>query len=476
MGEKTKKKRNPNREAAVITYFFLILFLAMMAYFVYFQVVQSETFINSPYNSLQNLFSEYVVRGDIVSADGKVLATTVTDEDGTETREYPYANMFAHVVGYSTNGKFGLESQENFNLLRSHTFILDRIWNEIKGEKNQGDTVVTTLRYDLQAAAYDALGNYDGAVVVMQPSTGKILCMVSKPDFDPNSIASDGVTIISLSQSCVLVNRATQGKYTPGSTFKIVTLLEYYRENADSCEDYTFDCTGEYTVDGRTIYCASRKTHGTQTLMEAFSNSCNGAFADLALSLDLNSYADLCDSLLFNQDLPIALESSKSSFTLDEDATTSEIMETGFGQGNTLMSPLHMLLIVSAIANDGTLMTPYLVDYVESSDDNLVLENESSVYGQLMTSDEASFLQEYMRSVVTSGTASALSSSSYTAYGKTGTAEVSDSTDETNSLFIGYATKEGYEDIAIAVVVEDSGYGSTYAVPVAKQVFEAYFQ
>ena len=477
MAEKRKKAktRNPNREATVVTYFFLILFLAMMAYFVYFMVVESEDFINNPYNTLQNLFSERIVRGDIVSADGEVLATTATDEEGNETREYPYGRVFAHVVGYATNGKFGLENQENFDLLRSHTSLPTRIMNDIRDEKSQGDTVVTTLRADLQQIAYDALGDYDGAVVLLEPSTGKILCMVSKPDYDLNTIEEDWDAINSDSESSVLVNRATQGKYAPGSTFKIVTLLEYYRENSSNYDDFSFDCAGEYTSDGQTIHCASNKKHGTETLKDAFANSCNSAFAYLSLSLDVSSYASLADSLLFNQSLPIELESSKSSFTLDADASDSLIMETGIGQGNTLVSPLHMALIVSAIANDGTLMTPYLVDYVESDDGTLVSQNEAVEYGALMTQDEAAVLQEYMRSVVTDGTASALNSSNYTAYGKTGTAQVSDTTDQTNAWFVGYASKSGYEDIAIAVIVEDSGSGSSYAVPIASKIFEAYF-
>ncbi len=477
MAEKRRKskKRNPNREASVITYFFLLLFLAMMAYFVYFMVVESEDFINNPYNSLQNLFSERIVRGDILSADGEILATTTTDADGNETREYPYGRVFAHVVGYASNGKFGLESQENFNLLRTHTSLLDQIISDIKDEKTQGDTVTTTLRTDLQQIAYDALGSYDGAVVVMEPSTGKILCMVSKPDFDPNTIAQDWDAINADSTSGVLVNRATQGKYAPGSTFKVITLLEYYRENTSDYTDFSFDCVGEYTSDGQTIHCASNKKHGTETLKDAFANSCNSAFAYLSLSLDVSSYASLADSLLFNQSLPLELESSKSSFTLDETASDSLIMETGIGQGNTLVSPFHMALIVSAIANDGTLMTPYLVNYVEAEDGTLVSQNEATEYARLMTKNEAAFLQEYMRSVVTDGTASALDSSVYTAYGKTGTAQVSDTTDQTNAWFVGYASGSGKKDIAIAVIVEDSGSGSSYAVPIAQKIFEAYF-
>ena len=127
-------------------YTFLVLFVCMMGYFAYFEFVRSEDFINSPYNKRQDLFAQKVVRGEILSADGYVLADTVTDADGQEYRQYPYDNLFAHVVGFATNGKAGLESTENFDLLRSHTFFLEKIVNELQGEKNVGDNVRYTWK------------------------------------------------------------------------------------------------------------------------------------------------------------------------------------------------------------------------------------------------------------------------------------------------------------------------------------------
>jgi peptidoglycan glycosyltransferase len=151
------------------------------------------------------------------------------------------------------------------------------------------------------------------------------------------------------------------------------------------------------------------------------------------------------------------------------------VMETGIGQGKTLVSPLHMLLLASAIDNDGVLMTPYLVDHTENPAGILVSETAQKEYGTLMTEDEAGLLQKYMRAVVTDGTGSKLSGQSYEASGKTGTAQVSDTSDQTNAWFVGYAKKEGYEDLAVAIVVENSGAGSTYAVPIAQKIFDTYF-
>lgn len=181
------KKSGRNLEFLIITYLFLAIFIGMISYFIYFQMVKSESVINSSYNSRLDLYAEHVIRGDITTADGTVLAKTTVSDDGSETREYPYGRMFAHVVGYTNNGKGGLESQYNFNLLRSHSFFLTQIINDLKNKKNIGDTLVTTLDYDLQETAYKALEDRDGAVVVMEVKTGKILALVSKPDFDPNT-------------------------------------------------------------------------------------------------------------------------------------------------------------------------------------------------------------------------------------------------------------------------------------------------
>ena len=150
-------------------------------------------------------------------------------------------------------------------------------------------------------------------------------------------------------------------------------------------------------------------------------------------------------------------------------------METGIGQGKTLVSPLHMMLVASAIDNDGTLMTPYMVDHTQNAAGVEVKKNDPKEYGTLISKREARLLQKYMRSVVTSGTGTKLAGQSYEASGKTGTAQVSDSSDQTNAWFVGYAKKDGYNDLAIAVVVENSGAGSTYAVPIAKKVFDVYF-
>ena len=482
--DENKKKKNKNKnekqmhndwEFSVVKYFFVLLFLALLTHFINFQINESETFINNDYNSREELFAERVIRGDILSADGLTLAETIVKEDGTEERNYPYGNLFSHIIGYSTNGKMGVEKLANFHLLKSHVSMEEKVDVELSEAKYEGDNVITTLNVNLQQVALEGLAWYEGAVVVMEPSTGKILAMVSKPNFDPNLVEEEWEYLISEDNtSTVLLNRATQGLYPPGSTFKIVTTLAYMRQNVEN-KTYAFVCSGKLAAGGSVIHCYKNRNHGSIDLEESFAESCNSSFASIGLSLDKEGFLSVCNRLLFNQELPTQLVYSKSSFQLTSDADEATVMQSAIGQGTTLVTPFHMALLTSAIANNGTLMTPYVIDRVENHLGNVVKTYEPSVYSQLMTYDEAAELQTYMRAVVEEGTGTKLKSKNYTASGKTGSAEFSSNADACHSWFVGFAHQEGKNDIAVAVLVEEAGSGSSVAVPIAKKIFDAYF-
>lgn len=469
--EITKKKKKRNREYAFVSYFFAAVFFSMIAYLIYFNSVKSDDFINSPYNTRQDTFSDRVVRGKILSADGQVLAQTNVAEDGTEERYYPFSNMFAHVIGYDTNGKSGLESEANFSLLSSHAFFLDQMKNQFLNQKNMGDTVVSTLDSRLQQTAYNALGDRRGAVVVLEASTGKILAEVSRPDFDPNTLSQNWDILVNDENDSSLLNRATNGAYPPGSTFKIVTALDYFRSKG-TFEGYSYLCQGSITVGDHSIQCYHGHVHGQEDFYSAFANSCNCAFADIGISLGGSSIRNTAEDLLFNKALPLN-SYRKSSFTLDGKSGTSTVMQTAIGQGETLVSPMHMALITAAVANNGMLMKPYLIDRIENDSGDLVKRTQSSTYKRLMSSNEANLLGKMMRQVVTSGTASALNGRSYTVAGKTGSAEFNEQGDS-HSWFVGYTNVDNPE-LVIAVIVENGGAGSEAAVPIAGQVFDAYY-
>lgn len=472
MQKRTKKKKVSNKEFASVTYFFVALFLVMMGYIVYFNAVKSKEIINSPYNVRLDSMADRVVRGNILDNDGNVLAETIVSEDGTEYRNYPYGEVYAHVVGYDSLGKSGLESTENFDLLTSNAFFLERLAKEFREEKNMGDTVVTTLDTELQKAAYDALGSYKGAVVVMEASTGKVLAMVSKPTFNPNTITEDWEWLTT-DENSTLLNRAMQGAYAPGSIFKVITTLEYMRENA-AYEDYSYYCEGEFTEGDTTIHCANNRVHEEEDLAISLANSCNASYSNIGLKLKLASFRKTAEELLFNSKLPTLLPYSKSKFQLTKDSPESEVMMTAIGQGKTQVSPYHMALISAAIANGGTLMQPYLVDQITNYTGTTIRKNLPEKYGTLMTSKEAAQLKEYMTGVVEFGTGTALSGESYTVAGKTGTAEYSSDKEKSHSWFTGFTNVDNPE-LVISVVVESADKSGMSAVTVAKKVLNAYY-
>lgn len=471
---KNSMEKKADKSILGITYVIVGLFLCLAGYFCYFLQVQSETVINNSYNARLDSFSDRIIRGEILSSDGTVLARTNVAEDKTEVREYPYGSLFAHVVGYSDHGKTGLESLANFYLLSSHMNLVEQTVNELSDIKNMGDRVVTTLDVQLQQVASDALGDRKGAVVVMEPDTGKILAMVSKPGFDPNQLGSQWESLISGDNTeAQLLNRASQGLYPPGSTFKIVTLLEYIREHPDTWEGFTYDCNGTYEYGDYKISCYHGNAHGSQSLLQAFANSCNGAFASLGITMDLEHMKQTGEELLFNQELPFAMAYNKSSYTMGSDASDWERLQTAIGQGSTQITPLHNALITAAIANGGTLMKPYLIDHVESAVGEEVKKFLPAAYGNLMTAQEASTLSMFMRSVVTDGTGSAVRTDAYSVAGKTGSAEF-ETGKETHAWFTGFAPAEDPK-LVVTVLVEEAGSGGHVAAPIARNIFDTYF-
>ncbi|MGN0354967.1 MAG: peptidoglycan D,D-transpeptidase FtsI family protein [Muricoprocola sp.] len=474
-------KKVRNKFYTRVAYLFSALFLSLVGYLVYFNVQMADSLNNNPYNAKLDANTSQVIRGRICSADGEILAATNVEEDGSESRVYPYSNIFSHVVGYNTLGKSGLEAIYNNDLMKSNSSILDQIGSENNNTKLNGDNLVLTLDSRLQQAAYNALGAYRGAVVVMDPSTGKILAMVSKPDFDPNNIENEWEELNADDSRSPLLNRATQGLYPPGSTFKIVTALEYLREHPTDYQNYSYDCQGYTESDDVTIKCYDYEVHGYEDLKASFQHSCNTSFANIGLQVDLSQFRKLAEELLFNQKLPTVLAYSQSRFDLDENSSAGDIMTTSIGQGNTLVSPFHMALITCAVANDGMLMYPYVVDRVENSKGVLVNQTKPMQYKELMSSSEASILKDFMQSVVEGGTASSLAGYGYTVAGKTGSAEYevdgntgAEENFSTHSWFVGFSNVED-PDIVVSIIAEDGGTGSSAAVPIAREIFNTYY-
>ncbi len=446
----------------------------MMVYTCHYAAANRQTLINNSYNGRQEIFVAQNTRGTIYAAGGQVLAETRTDENGRETRAYPYENLFAHAVGYASNGKFGIEADSNYYLINSNAKLSDKVASDLEGKKYPGDSVYSTLDVDIQEVAYQSLGIYKGAVIVTEPSTGRVIAMVSKPDFDPNRIDEMWDDLIRDKESTVLLNRATQGLYPPGSTFKIVTALEYIRENPDTYDQYSYQCSGRFSLGEDVINCYHGTVHGSVDFKKSFAKSCNASFANIGMQLDRAKFGATLNSLLFNSKLPAAFAYNQSRLTVDENTSDSDVIQAAIGQGTTQITPLHLNMITCAVANKGMLMRPYLVDCVKNNEGNIIKQFHPSAYRRLLSETEAAALGELMQEVVKSGTGTKLAGLTYTAAGKTGSAEYNNVKGDSHAWFTGFAPAEDPQ-VCVTVIIEGAGSGGDYAVPIAKRIFDEYF-
>ncbi len=471
--KKTKKIRS--YPIIVLTAFYGLLFGTMLIYICNYSYRNKQVLLNNNYNTRQQILANQNTRGSIVSRDGDLLAYSETGEDGKDKRVYPYNEEFAHVVGYASNGKSGLEALTNYYLINTSADLSEKVEYDLEGKKYPGDNVITSLDVKLQKVAFNALAARKGAIVVSDPKTGQILAMVSKPDFDPNKIQEEWERLINdTSGNAMLVNRATQGLYPPGSTFKIVTSLAYLRDHPDEIDSYRYSCNGRFTHEDESISCFHGESHGSVDFYTSFAKSCNSSYANMGLNISRSTFNKTLDDLMFNQDIPVSLSHSTSTAIYDKDTTSASVMQLSIGQGTTGVSPIHMNLITSAIANDGVLMKPYLVTEIKAADGKTVKSYSPEKYKKLMTEEEAETLTQMMIQVVESGTGTKLKGQSYTAAGKTGSAEFNTLTSDSHAWFTGFAPAEDPE-ICVTIIVENAGSGGSYAVPIAKRIFDAYF-
>lgn len=468
-----KKKQKPeiDRQKQALGHMrilFLLSFAGLIVYLIYFMLFQADNLLINTYNPRLAQLESNIIRGKILDNDGEILVDTLVAEHGSMNREYPYGSAFAHVLGYSQQGKTGLEATSDMAMLRSNMSISQKIYFDLTKQKKYGDNVVTTLDLDLQLKADEILGGYKGAIVALEPSTGKILCMVSKPDFQPAEVAVNWENLISDEDNTPLINRATQGLYPPGSTFKILTAIEYLKENPQN--NFFYSCSGEDTFGDKVIHCYNSTAHGDEDLTGAFADSCNTAFATIGKDLDIGGLADLADAFLFNQALPYALMASESSFILTEQDGAPMRAETVIGQGQTLVTPLHNAMIAATIANSGAMMRPYVIDHMENNEGRVFDKTMPETYTEVITPEMSAQLTALMTAVIDGGTGSG-AASSYTIAGKTGSAENPFGDD--HAWFVGFAPAEDPK-IAIAILVENGGSSASTAVPMAKSLLDAY--
>ncbi len=442
------------------------LFLALLTYLMYFNMFQAETVATNPYNRRQWDDERYINRGNIFDADGLVLAETVTDENGASVRKYSQGRLYSHVIGYCSQiyGKSLLERAYDGELLGKGDIDL------FIGDKKQGFDLNLTISNKIQQYAYNQMKGKKGAVVAMDPESGKILAMVSLPDFDPDSLALEqNWNNIVEDENAPLIPRTVQGLYPPGSTYKIVTLAGAYE---NGMAERIFEDTGKFDLGHQTVENYGGKAYGEISLEDAFRVSSNQVFCTVGSELGPQTVLDISKRFGVDKDFGSDLDIAKSRIEYKR-MTENDGALVSIGQGQLLITPMHMAMICSSVANGGVMPRPYLVESVTKGS-TVIKSGRTKSIGSVMSTDCAEYIGKQMVQVVESGTGTRAKIQGVTVAGKTGTAE--NEKDKDHSWFVGYAPAENPQ-IAIAVILENDGSsGGDTAAPIAGKIMKKYLE
>lgn len=454
---------------------FLICFIGLISYITYFEIIVGPKIVNSPYNKRLWVKRNEVLRGTIYDRNDKPLTKSERINNETQKREYTGGELFAHVLGYVDikYGITGLERKYDEELMS--TDIKDNIKSLLlskgKTEEKIGNNLKTTLDFETQKKAYDLLGDNKGAVVALNPRTGEILAMVSKPSFNPNNLQEIWADI-NKDKNFPLINRASAGLYPPGSTFKTITAISAL-ENIPGIKNRTFEDNGSlYIAKDYSLHNFNGEVLGNLSFRDAYTHSSNVVFGTLGLELGNDKLKQTAEKFYLNKEIPadgIPVEASKFP-TLKKNEKGS-IAQSAIGQSSDLASPLQMAVITSTIANSGIMMKPYLVKDIVTSKGQLVKDIQPESLGQIISTDTANTMKDFMKSVVQEGTGVNAAIEGIEVGGKTGTADHQYEGKDAppHSWFIGFAP---YNDpqVAVAVIVEDGGQGGKAAARIASEV------
>ena len=459
------------KHIAVVALFLLGLVGVQLLYLVKLSVRDGAALAAHPLNARAALAETDVRRGRILDCKDSVLA----ESDAAGLRTYPYGAALAPVTGYRTEryGAAGMERIEA-GALSGVTADMDRMGPlRTLLRADAGYDVRLTVDAALSETAWRALGAHRGAVVVMDAASGALLTMVSTPAVDPAAVERDWDALTARADS-PLLNRATQGLYPPGSTFKPL-IADAALSAGVTSEDEIFTCTGELTIGSDYVLHESHgEAHGKLDLAGALRESCNVTFATLALRLGANGLSKAFSRFGVGEELPTS-ELTLAAAHVPELSQLSdgEIAQLGIGQGQILVTPLQMALIADAFANNGEIMQPYLVDAVVAADGTALYRGVPSVWRTATTPARAALIDGYMAQVVAAGTGTAADVAGVHVTGKTGTAENATGTD--HAWFIGSAERGG-KKIVMAVLVEEGGFGGRAAAGIARRLIRAYFE
>lgn len=477
----------PIRRVAIGVFLGMSVLLAGVTWY---QVVRADELRADPRNPRPALAERGKERGLIVTVDGTVVARSVEDPDDPRSfvREYPEGETLAHVVGYSSFnvGNNALENTYSPQLRSRRDLTISDLVAALLGRDLRPHSIEITVDAELQRAALAALGDNRGAVVALDPRTGAVLASVSAPSFDPASLlgddASDQWQELLATEGEPTRDRATLELYAPGSTFKTVVAAAALDTGAAE-PGTTFADPVEFQLPGSeaTISNANGRVCNdgqTATLLQAFVRSCNTVFADLAIQLGAVDIGITAQALGFNQEIEYEWRVPEAVWNTPELAEDPAALgQSGIGERDVRVTPLHMAMVAAAVANDGVAIDPYAVRRVFDADGDTVEETEVSELGRAMTSETAMTLTQMMERVVTEGTGRGAAVPGVRVAGKTGTA--TGSGDFSNPWFIGFAPVDN-PTIAIAVFIEgsaasgESASGGSLAAPIASELIEVW--
>ena len=480
------------KELRRLSILMLVMFLALFGSTSWIQVVQADALGQNSANRRAQYDSYEVQRGSIIVSGAAIASSVPSNDLYSWQRVYTDPAMWAPVTGYlnpALNSRTGIEEAMNGVLSGTGgSQFLSRLDRIVTGQQPRGSSVVLSLDAAVQRAAFEALGGLQGAVVAIEPSTGRILAMVTSPSFDTNLLAGHDPDAVQATYDALeadpadpLVNRGIAGDLNPpGSTFKLVVASA-----ALASGDYTPQSTlpnpalYQLPQSTSTVRNAGGGTCGggdTVTIADALRLSCNIPFAQLAVQLGDTAIRDEAAKYGFDRAFEMPLVSTPSTYprSIMDDAQTAL---SGFGQGDVRATPLQMAMVSAGIANGGLVMSPRMVDSVIGADLSVQRQYENTEFGRALEQDIAAELAAMMVANVSEGVASSARIDGVDVAGKTGTAENGD--DRPYTLwFTGFAPADDPQ-VAVAVVVEDgggqgqSGSGGTIAAPIAKKVMEA---
>ena len=486
-----------NRQIARLALLGLVLIASLIVATTYWQTWANAGLANRQDNDIRLVAQFTIKRGKIYASDGRtLLATNVTKDRAGQTlyfRRYPTGPIFSDVVGYSTQtrNRTGLEQSYNDYLTGSNA-NLDTVFrsalDKLKGATVTGNDLVLTIRPNAQALALRLLRGKCGAVVALDPATGRVLVMATNPTYNPNLIESRFGLATRTSASCgaPLVNRATVGKYAPGSSFKMITAaaaLDTGRFTPDSpfydpgyCEEY-----------GKHVRNAGNpeapETFGHVNLSTGFEHSINSVFCNVGKALGAGTILDYAKRFGFYSLPPLELPESERVesglydhgrlFDPKHPDTQVDPGRLAFGQERMLATPLQMAMVAATVGNGGVVPKPYVVQKIVAHDGKTITHLQPDQLGRPIKRQTADELTRMMELVVTGGTGTAGAIPGIRVAGKTGTAEVGRGNIHT-TWFAAFAPAD-VPRVAIAVVVENqlNGFGGTISAPIAKQVMEA---